>query len=106
MVGFKDPPKHTQFKKGNPGKPKGVKHSSTIIRELLALKDTLEDGTVVGREYRVYDAVIQEAIAGNIQAFNSLIDRLEGKPKQETTNVNIDVSHDDWILAMNKKTEE
>ena len=75
------PPKETRWKKGqsgNPnGKPKGSKHISTHIQEMLNDPDfelKLKDGTIL--KGRPIDAIIKTAIAkgvsGDMRAFDML----------------------------------
>lgn len=75
-------------KSGNPkGKPKGVQHSSTRLRRLLEITQNFENpiteetaGFTVAEQMDL--AQIMKAKSGDTQAYNTIMDRLEGKPKQ------------------------
>lgn len=71
---------------GNPkGKPKGTKHFNTIFNEIL--KEMVEiktkDGIVkmpLGKA--MAQAMARKAVAGNVQAFEAVADRMDGKAVQ------------------------
>ena len=74
---------------GNPkGKKKGTLHSRTIIAKWLAVKENIKN-PITGKMENMtqYDAIVlaQLAKARNKDtiAFNALLDRSEGKPKQD-----------------------
>jgi protein involved in temperature-dependent protein secretion len=76
-------------KKGGPGRPKGVRSFKVVIRELLEDKITIEQA---GKEKQITKQQamalkqIDKAIQGaDTQAFNAILDRIEGKPHQ--TNI-------------------
>lgn len=73
-VGFGRPPKHTRFKKGqsgNPkGRPKGRKNMATVMKEVLALPVVIKQN---GRERRVpFSEAFVHKLAGR---------SLEGSPR-------------------------
>jgi hypothetical protein len=83
-VGYKNPPKSTQFKPGQSGNPTGRpkrKYLSEVYAELLEHEN--EDGedmaTVIARK------VLDDALDGDLNAIKEITDRVEGKPRQ--TNV-------------------
>lgn len=89
--GYGNPPEHTKWKKGDPspnpaGKPKGPT-AKTIIRKWLSAKETV-DNTITGKKQKLsqLDIIILEQLKkakeGDTPAFNALLDRAEGKPKQ------------------------
>lgn len=74
---------------GNPkGKPKGTISAKTIIRKWLESEDKMIDPiTKKEQKVTVMDvitlALITKARKGDAIAFNALLDRMDGKPKQE-----------------------
>lgn len=76
---------------GNPaGKPKGTKHFSTLLMEQLKImaKDkngqpVLIDGKKANLGELMTQAMIRQAVRGNVHAFDSVADRIDGKPKQD-----------------------
>jgi len=85
----------TEFKpgqSGNPnGRPKGVPNSKTRLLRLLQLIQT-KTNPVTGEkeEFSIAEqmdmAIVAKALKGDIRAYESLMDRLEGKPQQTITN--------------------
>lgn len=76
---------------GNPaGKPKGTKHFATLLMEQLKImaKDkhgqpVLIDGKKANLGELMTQAMIRQAVRGNVHAFDSVADRIDGKPKQD-----------------------
>jgi len=99
-----------QFKKGesgNPaGRPKGVPNSKTRLLRLLELVQT-KTNPITGdkEEFTVAEqldmVMINKAIKGDIRAYQEVMDRLEGKPKQSTE---VEVSGGMNITWEEKKT--
>ena len=89
----------TQFTKGvsgNPnGRPKGVQNSKTRLLRLLELVQKKRN-PITGEEedFTVLELMdmqmISKALKGDQSAYEAVVDRLEGKPKQ-TTDINADV---------------
>lgn len=83
------------FKKGqsgNPaGKPKGTLSAKVIIRKWLESREKIKNPLNGNKEEMVTIldsmtlAIIAKARKGDVNAFNALLDRTEGKPIQETT---------------------
>lgn len=70
-------------------KPKGVEHSITRLRRLLMLTENLTnpitkavEGFTVAEQMDL--AQIIKARRGDTRAYNAILDRLEGKPRQTT----------------------
>ena len=100
--------KDHKFKKGesgNPkGRPEGTLNAKTIIKKWLEAKDKFRN-PITGEEEHLsqYDIIAIQQIAkarkGDTKAFEAVLDRVEGKPKQE-----IDVNQD--ITWVEEKTYE
>ena len=81
---------------GNPaGKPKGVQHSKTRLLRLLELVTKVRN-PVTGddEEFTIAEQLDMQIIAkarkGDLKAYEILLDRLEGRPKQ-TTDITADI---------------
>lgn len=82
-VGFRKPPKHTQFQpglSGNPkGRPKGTKNLKTDIKEELAELILIKEG---GRPFKVskqramLKSLAAKAIKGDVRAANALFNMI------------------------------
>lgn len=78
-VGFKKPPKHTQYKKGqsgNPnGRPKGTRNFKTDLREELDGKIRVQEGPqglVISKQQAVIKRLLESALKGNMRAIQIL----------------------------------
>lgn len=83
------------MEKGNPappgsGRPKGSPNLKTTIAKWLRIKEAVIN-PITKRTQRLSQqdimvlTMLHEARAGNVQAFNALADRLEGKPDQKNS---------------------
>ena len=76
-------------KPGGPGRPKGVPNSKTRLLRLLEIVQT-QTNPITGNkeEFSVAERldlmVLQKAFKGDLKAYQEIMDRLEGKPKQST----------------------
>lgn len=92
---------------GNPaGKPKGTEHSKTRLKRLLELVQKKRNPiTGEDEEFTVLELMdmqmIAKALKGDQRAYQEVIDRLEGKPKQSTE---VEVSGGMTINWEEKKT--
>lgn len=65
---------------GNPaGKPKGIKHMTTILDEAIR---KVAEGTGNTYDKEIVKALMEKARTGDTKAIDMIFDRLEGKPKQ------------------------
>lgn len=79
-VGYRKPPKHTQFKKGQSGntkgRPKGAKGLKTIARELLSEKVTVRTAAGSKRMRKIeamVHKVMEKAFNGDMRAIQALL---------------------------------
>lgn len=89
----------TPFPKGNnanpTGRPKGVQNSKTRLLRLLELVQKRKN-PITGdeEEFTVLELMdmqmISKALKGDQKAYEAVVDRLEGKPKQ-TTDITADI---------------
>lgn len=92
MAGYKDPPKKGQWQKGQSGNPNGKKKgtlsSKVIIAKWLKMDsgEDGEDGLPLKNFDKMVRALIQKAQKGDVQAFEKILDRLEGRPTQYLAN--------------------
>lgn len=73
------------FKKGNPGKPKGARHMTSIMKEAL---DEIRKDSATGEEITMDKLIIKRvmlaAIAGQPWAIKMVMEYVDGKPIQAT----------------------
>jgi hypothetical protein len=73
-VGYRKPPRHTQFKKGRSGNPRGVPPSRTLPEAVAVAFDPVTTVTVSGKRQRMRTqdvfamSQVQKAIAGDAKA--------------------------------------
>ena len=80
-VGYKKPPKHTRFKKGqsgNPrGRPKGTKNFKTDLMEELSEQVIISEGgkqMPVSKQRALIKRTTQKALSGDMRAIGMLAD--------------------------------
>lgn len=75
------------FKEGNPGKPKGARHITTLVREALLKVATTKDGKKIQYEQAFIEAILNKAIFEQDPGMIRLMwNYLDGMP---TTNINL-----------------
>ena len=98
-VGRGNPPKHTRFKKGksgNPkGRPKGTKNLKTDLEEELRESVLLKEGSVrkkISKQRAMLKATVAKALKGDVRAaetilklIDKLLDEEVSKPEQPLT---------------------
>jgi hypothetical protein len=81
---YKQPPKEHQFKKGQGGRPKGVKNYKTIFNEAAkAVSEALKLGKEPDAvQVEIVKRGIAQALKGNYNFYKDILDRLYGQAKQ------------------------
>lgn len=81
------------FQKGNnanpKGYPKGLENSSTRLKRLLGIiQKRVNPATGEEEDFSILEqmdaAIIMKALAGDIKAYEQILDRFEGKSKSQT----------------------
>lgn len=70
------------------GRPKGSLSLKTIIRHILEQGITDENGDKTTIGYVMNKKIVDKAMAGDVSAFKSICDRLEGLPQQSVKQEN------------------
>lgn len=100
------PPKKGEIR--NPkGKAKGTISAKVIIRKWLACQEKIKNPiTQKDENVTILDtltlAQISKARKGDVAAFNALLDRVEGKPKQPL-DIDADINFDTAVYIGKKK---
>jgi hypothetical protein len=89
-VGYRKPPKHTQFKRGksgNPaGRPKGTRNLSTDLADELAERIAINEGgrrRTISKQRALVKQIMAKALRGEVRAATviiGLVERLFGSP--------------------------
>lgn len=79
-IGYRKPPAHTRFKKGQSGnrrgRPKGAKGLKTLVREMLTERVKVRTSTGIKTMIRMeamLHKVMEQALSGNFRALQQLI---------------------------------
>lgn len=99
-VGYRKPPKHTRFRKGTSGNPKGrqrgTRKLSTVLEEELAGRITVSEGgqrRTMTRQEAVVKRFVSEALRGNPRAIAVVLQQMalmerEGLQQADETPTN------------------
>ncbi|MBX9720652.1 MAG: hypothetical protein K2X81_04605 [Candidatus Obscuribacterales bacterium] len=72
-----------QFLPGNPGKPLGARHFSTMFRDYVREAGAItKDGQKVGFDKLIVKKMVSMAVDGNLKAAGMVLDRVDGKVPQ------------------------
>ena len=115
-VGYKKPPRHSQFPKGKSGNPKGrpkaSKNMGKILEEILSEPITLREGETVRRMNKaeaMMQSLIHKALKGDIRALTmvwKLTAHLEERKQQGPSGVLIvpgPIDPKSWVEAVAKE---
>ncbi len=104
-VGYGKPPKHSQFKpgeSGNPkGRPKGARNLKTEIREVMqSTVIVTQDGQrkKISTRKAVVLRLTEKALSGNVQATRVLLDLIRNYDEEEVADVAEELSADDAAI--------
>ena len=107
-VGYRKPPRATQFKagqSGNPkGRPKGTRNLATDLHEELNEKITVREGTAtraISKQRAIVKSMMNAALKGDMRAvaqITALTERYMEKVERETAEQILD-AEDEAILA-------
>ncbi len=76
-------PQTGRFVTGNPGKPVGAQHFSTMFKRAIRQKGgTSKDGEDVPFDEIIVKKIVTMAAGGNLNAAEIVLDRVDGKVKQ------------------------
>jgi len=110
-VGYRKPPKKTQFKKGQSGNPKGrpkkSRDRSTIIKEELEQIITVKEGNktvTMTKGEAVIKQMVNKAIKGDNRATKTVLDLMENEEVESEGGVPLN-ANDQKILEEFLKTE-
>lgn len=93
------------FIEGNPGKPKGIRHMSTLLQE--AIKKVAK-GDAEPADIMIVKKLIDKAKQGNDKSVEMVFDRLEGKAPQkiDITSNEETIGNSSEIKAITEKLNE
>ena len=110
-IGYKKPPKHTQFQKGQSGnpkvRPKGVKNIATDIKEELEEFVTITEGGQsfqVTKQRALIKSLLVKATQGNVSAAQTLL-TLKAHVEQSDHESELDECFEEEDLEVIKRLE-
>jgi hypothetical protein len=106
-VGYKRPPKHTRFQKGqsgNPrGRPRGSRNLKTDLAEELSTRITIREGNrtrKISAQQAALKRLLAKALAGDLRAITTLVELKLRLLPEDAPEVNAPISADEAeILA-------
>jgi hypothetical protein len=106
-VGYGKPPKHTQFKpgqSGNPkGRPKGIKNLNTDLEEELSSKVAVTEGgatTETTKQRAMIKSLFAKALKGDTRAATVLINLILGLEQTRIANDAVDALNSDDLAIL------
>lgn len=112
-IGYAQPPVEHRFSSDNQpekrGRPAGSRNTKTILAELLAITENVRNPlTGEDAEVSIHEQILAKLVVmaknGDLQSVDRVLDRLEGKPKQETENTNKNVNTD--VTPLSKLSDD
>ena len=108
-VGYKKPPRHTRFKKGrsgNPkGRPKGAKNLKTDLSEELQERIRIKEGgspRTVSKQRAMLKSLAAKAVQGDLRAANLIVNMVIRLFQQDNGNdQDLDLSKEDQAILEN-----
>jgi len=107
-VGYKRPPRNTQFepgKSGNPaGRPKGTRNLATDLAEVSSKRiSVVENGKKrqISRQEAMLLTLFNKALQGDVRAANSIISMLTRLPSAADLTPQAKISETDQIIVEN-----
>lgn len=79
---------------GGPGRPKGLKNKSTLIREAFIAVAEAKDMSPEELDAKLEEIGIDKALKGDFRFWQEIRDRNYGKPVQRNENVNANLNID------------
>lgn len=105
-VGYRKPPRHTRFKPGQSGNPKGrprrAKSLNTIARESLTqhvMVRTSNGSKKISRIEAVLHKLVEQAMKGNPRALAELMKLYRGAVPEEKIDEQVEDRHEDLTAA-------
>ena len=85
-VGYKKPPKHSQFPKGKSGNPSGRPKApiGISIKDILDGDQMGKNGEVISRREAIVIRMLNDALAGNQKAFGRFVKLLDSSGLKRT----------------------
>lgn len=110
VVGYRKPPKHTRFKKGQSGNPSGKKqkpdkHIPDILLDILNEKISV---VINGKKRKAskIEAIMRRAVQKGLEADSKYLKILIEMAKQSQKYKQEIKTHDDWVIELSQELEE